>query len=185
MLDKKVVIEYDGELKEMFVSANGNGIRMSIRDLEPMDKLLKLLNIPYETSIGEMMGDTDYLKFQYDNDFLYKLGVEAGVKQMMDKIQKHCELGKPVMANGELYFFKDARQNLIDIMDDIEADWKAKQGIKKFIVPIKMLHTKGEIVREVIIETNKAEAAMLIAIGDFQHNGWIVDTDFRKYKQLE
>lgn len=115
----------------------------------------------------------------------YNAGIEAGIKQMMDKIQKHCELGKPVMANGELYFFKTAQENLIDIMDDIEADWKAEQGIKKFIVPIKMLHTKGEIVREVIIETNKAETAMLIAIGDFQHNGWIVDTDFRKYKQLE
>ena len=115
----------------------------------------------------------------------YLRGVEAGVKQMMDKIQKHCELGKPVLANGELYFFKTAQENLIDIMDDIEADWKAEQGIKKFIVPIKMLHTKGEILREVIIETNKAETAMLIAIGDFQHNGWIVDTDFRKYKQLE
>lgn len=116
---------------------------------------------------------------------MFDLGIEAGIKSMMDKIQRHCELGKPVMANGELYFFKTAQENLIDIMDDIETAWKAEQGIKKFIVPIKMLHTKGEIVREVIIETNKAETAMLIAIGDFQHNGWIVDTDFRKYKQLE
>lgn len=118
-------------------------------------------------------------------DEAYNLGLQAGIKQMMDKIQRHCELGKPVLANGELYFFKTAQENLIDIMDDIETDWKAEQGMKKFIVPIKMLHTKGEIVREVIIETNKAETAMLIAIGDFQHNGWIVDTDFRKYKQLE
>ena len=116
---------------------------------------------------------------------VFDLGIEAGIKSMMDKIRRHCELGKPVMANGELYFFKTAQENLIDIMDDIEADWKAEQGMKKFIVPIKMIHTKGEIVREVIIETNKAKTAMLIAIGDFQHNGWIVDTDFRKYKQLE
>ena len=50
----------------------------------------------------------------------FSAGVEVGIKLMMDKIQKHCELGKPVLANGELYFFKDARQNLIDIMDDIE-----------------------------------------------------------------
>ena len=50
----------------------------------------------------------------------YNSGVEAGIKMMMDKIQKHCELGKPVMANGELYFFKTAKQNLIDIMDDLE-----------------------------------------------------------------
>ena len=85
----------------------------------------------------------------------------------------------------EGYEVETSLENLIDIMDDIEADWKAKQGIKKFIVPIKMLHTKGEIVREVIIETNKAETAMLIAIGDFQHNGWMVDTNFNNYKIME
>lgn len=116
---------------------------------------------------------------------MFDLGIEAGIKSMMDKIQRHCELGKPVMANGELYFFKTAQENLMDIMDDIESDWKAEQGMKNFIVPIKMLHTKGEIVREVIIETNKAETAMLIAIGDFQHNGWIVDTDYSNYKTME
>ncbi len=115
----------------------------------------------------------------------YNEGVQAGIQQMMDKIQLHCELGKPVMANGELYFFKTSLENLKDIMDDIDADWKAEQGMKKFIVPIKMFHTKGEVVREVIIETNKAETAMLIAIGDFQHNGWIVDKDFKSYKQLK
>ena len=82
-----------------------------------------------------MIGDTDYLKFQYDNDSLYKLGVEAGIKQMMDKIQKHCELGRPVLANGELYFFKDCRQNLIDIMDDIDAEYGVQRR-KKYIVPI-------------------------------------------------
>ena len=43
---------------------------------------------------------------------------------LVEKIQKHCELGKPVLANGELYFFKDARQNLIDIMDDIDAEYE-------------------------------------------------------------
>lgn len=39
--------------------------------------------------------------------------------------------------------------------------------------------------REVIIETVDAKTAMLIAIGDFQHNGWIVDTDYENYKQLK
>lgn len=185
-MSSRVQFEYDKELMDLSVRVDsGVSKTISVRELEPMEKILSMLKIPYESFVGGMMADTDYLKFQYDNDSLYKLGVEAGVKQMMDKIQKHCELGKPVLANGELYFFKTAQENLIDIMDDIESDWKAEQGMKKFIVPIKMLHTKGEILREVIIETNKAETAMLIAIGDFQHNGWIVDTDFRKYKQLE
>lgn len=115
----------------------------------------------------------------------YLRGVEAGVKQMMDKIQKHCELGKPVLANGELYFFKDARQNLIDIMDDIDAEYGIERE-KKYIVPISITHKENHTVtREVIIKTNRPETAMLIAIGDFQHNGWIVDTDYSNYKTME
>lgn len=129
-MSSRVQFEYDKELMDLSVRVDGGASKtISIRELEPMEKILSMLKIPYESFVGGMMADTDYLKFQYDNDSLYKLGVEAGVKQMMDKIQKHCELGKPVLANGELYFFKDARQNLIDIMDDIDADWKAEQGI--------------------------------------------------------
>lgn len=56
----------------------------------------------------------------------FNAGVEAGIKQMENKIQKHCELGKPVMANGELFFFKTARQNLIDIMDDIDEEYETE-----------------------------------------------------------
>lgn len=47
------------------------------------------------------------------------LGVQAGIQQMEDKIQNHCKMGKPVMANGELYFFKDSKQHLVDIMDSL------------------------------------------------------------------
>ena len=115
----------------------------------------------------------------------YNSGVEAGVKQMMDKIQKHCELGKPVMANGELYFFKDCRQNLIDIMDDIDAEYGIERE-KKYIVPISITYSGNhKVTREVIIQTNRPETAMLIAIGDFQHNGWLVDTNFNNYKIME
>lgn len=57
----------------------------------------------------------------------YNEGVQAGIQQMMDKIQLHCELGKPVMANGELYFFKTALENLKDIMDDIEDEWNREK----------------------------------------------------------
>lgn len=115
----------------------------------------------------------------------YNSGVEAGVKQMMDKIQKHCELGKPVLANGELYFFKDARQNLIDIMDDIDAEYGIERE-KKYIVPISITYSENhKVIREVIIQTNRPETAMLIAIGDFQHNGWLIDTNFNNYKIME
>ena len=47
----------------------------------------------------------------------YQLGVQAGIQQMEDKIQKNCSLGKPVMANGKLYFFQDSRKHLKDVMD--------------------------------------------------------------------
>lgn len=114
----------------------------------------------------------------------YEDGVKDGVEQMMNKIQLHCELGKPVMANGELYFFKTALENLNDIMDDIDAEYGIERE-NKYIVPISMTHNNGKVEREVIIKTNKPETAMLIAIGDFEHNGWIVDKDYKHYKQLE
>lgn len=37
-------------------------------------------------------------------DEVFNLGVEAGIKQMMDKIQHQCSIGKPILANGELYW---------------------------------------------------------------------------------
>ncbi len=54
-----------------------------------------------------------------DNE-IFRLGMEAGQKQLADHIQHQFQIGKPVEINGELYWLKDAKQNLIDIMDDIE-----------------------------------------------------------------
>ena len=73
----------------------------------------------------------------------------------------------------------------MDIMDDIESAWNEENGVHKFIVPIKKRgYDNKEIVREVIIQADRAEMARLIAIEDFQHNAWIVDTDYQHYKQL-
>ncbi len=120
-----------------------------------------------------------------DNE-IFKLGMEAGRKQLEDHIQHQYEIGKPVEINGELYWLTDSRQHLIDIMDDIETTWNEKSGVHKYIVPIKKRgYDNKEIVRDVIIQTDRAEMARLIAIGDFQHNGWIVDTDYQNYKQLK
>lgn len=55
---------------------------------------------------------------------VFKVGFEAGVKAMMDKIEKHCEAGKPILANDNLYWLKDSTQNLRDIMDDIEESYE-------------------------------------------------------------
>ncbi len=119
-----------------------------------------------------------------DNE-IFMLGMKAGRKQLADHIQHQFEIGKSVEINGELYWLKDAKQNLMDIMDDIETAWNEESGLSKFIVPIKMVHNTHETKREVIIETVDAETAMLIATGDFQCDGWIVDTDYQHYKKLK
>lgn len=116
---------------------------------------------------------------------LFRLGMEAGRKQLADHIQHQFEIGKPVEVNGELYWLKDAKQNLIDIMDDIESTYNDEHGVKKFIVPISITYNTHRIDREVIIETADAKTAMFIAIGDFQCDGWIVDTDYENYKQFK
>lgn len=64
--------------------------------------------------------------------------------------------------------------------------WEKEHGVTKFIVPIKKHSINNEeIVREVIIQTETAERARIIAIGDFQHDGWFVDLDCENYKQLK
>lgn len=62
------------------------------------------------------------------NNEIFRLGVEIGRKQVMDHIQHQCSIGKPIEANGELYWLKDAKQNLMDIMDDIESTWNEDEG---------------------------------------------------------
>ena len=63
--------------------------------------------------------------------------------------------------------------------------WEEDHVVKKFIVPVSITYNTHKTNREVIIETLDAKTAMHIAIADFQHDGWIVDTDYEKYKRLE
>ena len=67
------------------------------------------------------------------NNELFKLGMETGRQQLMDHIQHQFEIGKPVEINGELYWLKNARQNILDIMDDIESAWNEENGTKKYM----------------------------------------------------
>lgn len=57
------------------------------------------------------------------NNEIFKLGMAAGQQMLADHIQHQFEIGKPIEINGELYWLKDAKQNLIDIMDDIQSAW--------------------------------------------------------------
>lgn len=119
------------------------------------------------------------------NNEIFRLGMAAGRQQLMDHLQNQYETGKPCEINGKLYWLKDAKQNLQDVMDDIESAWNDENGLNKFIVPIRRTYTNSEVTREVIIQTDRAETARLIAIGDFQHNGWFVDMDCGNYKQFK
>lgn len=118
-------------------------------------------------------------------DEAYNLGLQAGIKQMMDKIQRHCELGKPVLANGKLYFFKGCRQNLIDIMEDIDAEFEIPRK-RKYIVPIYRGNGEKEIDHmEVIIKASSPDEAMAQAVFSFGYGGWTVDTNSKDYKVME
>ena len=118
-------------------------------------------------------------------DEAYNLGVQAGIKQMMDKIQRHCELGKPVLANGELYWFKNCRQNLIDIMDDIDAEYGIQKR-KKYLVPIYRGNGEKEIEHmEVIIKAGSPDEAMVQAIFSFGSSGWTIDKKSENYKVMD
>lgn len=115
---------------------------------------------------------------------IFRFVMEIGRKQLADHIQHQFEIGKPVEIDGELYWLKDAKQNLQDIVDDIESQWNEEHGVKKFIVPLK--HPQREVIREVIIEAETAEQAMITALLEFeQGSGWIVDTDYENYKQFK
>lgn len=118
------------------------------------------------------------------NNEIFRLGMIAGRQQLANHIQHQFEVGKPVEINCELYWLKDAKQNLRDIMDDIESAWNMGNEVYKFIVPIRLVTNINEEYREVIIKTIDAKTAMLIAVGDFQRNGWTVDTDYENYKQF-
>lgn len=59
-----------------------------------------------------------------------------------------------------------------------------ERGAKKFIVPISITYNTSKRYREVIVETEDEKTAMLIAIGGFQRDGWIVDIDYENYKQF-
>jgi hypothetical protein len=52
-------------------------------------------------------------------DLAFELGVKAGIKIMMNKIQNHCKNRKPVTANGELFWLTDSRQHLQEVMNSM------------------------------------------------------------------
>lgn len=123
-------------------------------------------------------------KMDLTNETIFRLGMEAGQQQLTDHIQHQFEIGKPIEINGDLYWLKDIKQNLIDIMDDIESAWNEEHGGIKFIVPLK--HPREESTREVIIQADTAEKAYLIALGEFEQGcGYLVDTDYKNYKHFK
>lgn len=56
----------------------------------------------------------------------FQAGMQTGIKYMMDKIERQYELEKPILANDNLYWLKGAKENIRDIMDDIETEYNAE-----------------------------------------------------------
>ena len=67
----------------------------------------------------------DAIKLAYGNGF------KAGIQFMKDKIERQYEAGMPILANYNLYWLKGAKENLRDIMDDIEAEYNAEMAADK------------------------------------------------------
>ena len=179
---------------------NADDVIVEIKDLQSKGIRVVALDVPFlndwekmnDDSLSKMIIDifvtlkahmAQQEKEKIHDRVMQGLGVEAGKKQLADHIQHQFEIGKPVEINGELYWMKDAKQNLMDIMNDIESAWNEEHGVKKFIVPLK--HPYKEITRKVIIEAETAEQAMINVLLEFEQGcGWIVDTDYENYKRL-
>ena len=61
-----------------------------------------------------------------DRQQIFNAGFQMGMQYMMDMIERQYQLGKPILANDNLYWLKGAKENLRDIMDDIEAEYNAE-----------------------------------------------------------
>lgn len=118
----------------------------------------------------------------------YDDGVKDGIRQMTDHILHQFEIGKPVEIRGDLYWLKDARQNLIDIMDDIESAWNEENRVtreKKYIVTITRTKDLCTTSNDVIVKAPTPHHAMLWAIDEFACDGWEIDKNYQNYKELE
>jgi hypothetical protein len=90
-----------------------------------MDKtLLELLKEAKEKE-AEKMNRSQEQKTK-DRQQIFNAGFQMGIQYMMDKIERQYQLGKPILANDNLYWLKGAKENLRDIMDDIEAEYNAE-----------------------------------------------------------
>ena len=67
----------------------------------------------------------EVIKLAYGNGF------KAGIQFLLDNIERQYEAGKPILANDNLYCLKGAKENLRDIMDDIEAEYDAEMAADK------------------------------------------------------
>lgn len=75
--------------------------------------------------MDKMMNGSQEQKTE-DRQQIFNAGFQMGIQYMMDKIERQYQLGKPILANDNLYWLKGAKENLRDIMDDIEAEYNAE-----------------------------------------------------------
>ena len=118
------------------------------------------------------------------NNEFFQLGVYAGQKQLMDHLQHQYEIGRPAEINGKLYWLKDAHQNLLDIMDDLDSEYGIQKA-NQYIVPMHKF-INGECIKsKVIITANIPFEAYHTAYAIFGKDGWLVYLNYGEYEQLK
>lgn len=120
MGNEKITIWYDKENEEIVLQVNDIGCTLEEREVKTVEGILTTFGVPYTEKLGNLLAESQLMMKEYRKDDLYQLGVQAGIHQMMDKIESQYERGKPVLANGKLYWMKNDIENLQDIMDDLE-----------------------------------------------------------------
>ena len=79
-----------------------------------------------DKTLLELLKEAKGMDKNRSQEQIFNAGFNAGVQCMRDKIERQYQLGKPILANDNLYWLKGAKENLRDIMDDIEAEYNAE-----------------------------------------------------------
>ena len=86
----------------------------------------KMFKAQKESERQRMENQMDKQNRELTKEEIFRLGMAVGQEQLMNHIRHQYKMGKPVEINGELFWLKDAHQNLLDIMDDLETVWNEK-----------------------------------------------------------
>ena len=65
-----------------------------------------------DKTLLELLKEAKGMDKNRSQEQIFNAGFKAGVQCMMDKIERQYQLGKPILANDNLYWLKGAKENL-------------------------------------------------------------------------